>query len=234
MASVPPYVVIHDPQTKRPFDIDETMQRIEETVRPYRKAALFELYDQGYKSTFEVLIACMISVRTYDEVTVPTAKKLFAQARSPAQVVRMSIKTIDRLIANCTFHQAKAQNIQTIAGRVVREFGGEVPCKHDVLISFPGVGPKCANLVLGIACGQPFIGVDIHVHRVTNRWGYVQAATPEKTLEQLQKKLPVKYSLEINRLLVPFGKHVCTGLRPKCSTCPVRDMCRQVGVRDPR
>jgi len=89
---------------------------------------------------------------------------------------------------------------------------------------------ESANLVLGIACGKARIGVDVHVHRVTNRWGYVHAATPERTLEALEKKLPEEYFVEINRLLVPFGKHVCTGRAPKCSTCPVLDMCRQVGV----
>ena len=96
------------------------------------------------------------------------------------------------------------------------------------------MGPKCANLVLGIACGMSHIGVDVHVHRVTNRWGYVSAPTPERTMEALEAKLPERYRVEINRLLVPFGKHVCTGRLPKCSTCPVLDMCRQVGVTEHR
>ncbi len=100
----------------------------------------------------------------------------------------------------------------------------------ETLVSFAGVGPKCANLVLGIACGQAEIGVDVHVHRVTNRWGYVQAPTPERTMDALYRVLPPEYRVEINRLLVPFGKHVCTGAAPHCSSCPVRDMCRQVGV----
>jgi endonuclease-3 len=98
-------------------------------------------------------------------------------------------------------------------------------------MSFAGVGPKCANLVLGIACDQPFISVDIHVHRVTNRWGYVKANTPEKTMVALADKLPKKHWVDINRLLVPFGKHICTGNLPKCSTCPVLEMCQQVGVK---
>jgi endonuclease-3 len=98
------------------------------------------------------------------------------------------------------------------------------------LLSLHGVGPKCAHLVLGTACGRPYIGVDVHVHRVANRWGYVRAATPEKTMAALEEKLPQRYWVEINALLVPFGKHVCTGVAPKCSTCPLLDMCRQVGV----
>jgi endonuclease-3 len=92
------------------------------------------------------------------------------------------------------------------------------------------VGPKCANLVLGIACGTPVISVDVHVHRVSTRWGYVSAATPEKALLALEAKLPHRHWIEINELLVPFGKHICTGKLPHCSSCPVLDMCRQVGV----
>ncbi len=101
-------------------------------------------------------------------------------------------------------------------------------------MSFDGVGIKCANLTLGIACGQKKISVDVHVHRVTNRWGYVQAKSPEKTTKALMNVLPEKYWIEINRLLVPFGKHICTGLLPSCSTCVVLDMCRQVGVEKHR
>ncbi|HEX6986935.1 MAG TPA: endonuclease III, partial [Planctomycetaceae bacterium] len=96
------------------------------------------------------------------------------------------------------------------------------------------VGPKCANLVLGIACGRPGVAVDVHVHRVTNRWGYVQARSPEATMAALRERLPQKFWVELNALLVPFGKHVCTGRLPKCSTCPLLDMCRQVGVTSHR
>jgi len=124
----------------------------------------------------------------------------------------------------------KAGTIRDIARRAVDEFDGTIPCDPDLLLSFRGVGPKCANLVLGIACGEPSIGVDVHVHRVTNRWGYVHTTTPEKTMAALQEKLPRLYWVEINALLVPFGKHVCTGVAPKCSACPLLSMCRQVGV----
>ena len=113
-------------------------------------------------------------------------------------------------------------------------FGGTLPADAQVLQSFKGVGPKCAHLALGIACGQERISVDVHVHRVTNRWGYVEARSPEQTLAALEERLPRTYWVELNRLLVPFGKHVCTGTRPKCSTCPVLEMCQQVGVKNPR
>ncbi len=215
---------------KRPFDIDEAVTRLRRAVEALPKAMLFDLAEQGYDSPFEQLVACMISIRTRDEVSGPTALRLFTRARTPAEVARLSVGEIDDRIHTCTFHEAKAQQIHDIARRIVAEYGGTLPCEPDVMLSFRGVGPKCANLVLGIACGRAGIGVDIHVHRVTNRWGYVEARTPEKTLEALHAKLPRRYWIEINRLLVPFGKHVCTGTLPHCTTCPLLDMCRQVGV----
>lgn len=215
---------------KQPFDIDEALRRIAEAVAPYPRAALFELRDEGYSSVFEVLIACIISIRTRDEQTLPIARRLFTLARTPEAMCRLSVAEIDEAIRASTFHEAKAAQIQAIARRTVAEFGGELPCEPEVLMSFHGVGPKCAHLALGVACGRPYIGVDVHVHRVTNRWGYVHTATPEKTMKALEAVLPERYWVRINELLVPFGKHVCTGVRPRCSTCPVLAMCRQVGV----
>jgi endonuclease III len=215
---------------KLPFDIDIMFRRIEESVAPYPKAALFELWDLGHTSAFEQLVACLISIRTRDETMLPTARRLFEQMKTPAQFAEATVSEIDDLIRESAFHAAKAPNIKAIAQRCVAEFGGALPCNEDVLLSLPGVGPKCANLVLGVACGTKRIGVDIHVHRVTNRWGYVSAPTPELTMVQLEKKLPEKYWVTINRLLVPFGKHICTGKLPKCSACPVLEFCRQVGV----
>jgi endonuclease-3 len=220
--------------TKRPFDIEEAISRLREAVAPYPKAALFELAAEGFDSVFELLVACIISIRTRDETTLPVARRLFAAARSPSEVAKLSPEKIDHLIAACTFHEPKARTIREIALRTEEEHGGELPCDADVLMSFHGVGPKCANLALGIACELPTIGVDVHVHRVTNRWGYVHTKTPEKTMEALQQKLPQRYWVEINALLVPFGKHVCTGARPKCSTCPLLEMCAQVGVTSHR
>ncbi|MEW6131454.1 MAG: endonuclease III [Acidobacteriota bacterium] len=215
---------------KQPLDIDKALRRIDQAVEPFAKAAMFELASEGHNSVFELLVSCIISIRTYDEVMLPVARSLFARARTPLEMTRLSVKEIDALIRQATFHENKAQQIHDIARRAVEEFGNALPCDEPVLLSLKGVGPKCANLVLGIACGQARIGVDIHVHRVTNRWGYVQTKTPEQTLVALENKLPKKYWVEINRLLVPFGKHLCTGSAPKCSTCPVLEMCEQVGV----
>ncbi len=206
------------------------LRRIRATVRDFADAAMFELAAEGHDSVFEQLVACIISIRTRDEVMIRLARDLFARAPTPQAMARLDPSTIDTLIGAASFHEAKARQIHEIARRTVTEFDGKLPCDFETLTSFRGVGPKCANLALGIACGQTRIGVDIHVHRVTNRWGYVQAPTPEQTMAALEAKLPRKYWLEINRLLVPFGKHVCTGSLPRCSECPVLDMCRQVGV----
>lgn len=216
--------------TLHPFDIHTALQRIEEAVRPYPKAALFELYERGYTSLFEQLVACMISIRTFDEVTVPAAEKLFGLARDPASMRRLEPAQIAAAIEPASYAGNKSYQIQAIAAAVADEYGNELPADFEVLTGFKGVGPKCAGLALGIAAGQAYIGVDIHVHRVTNRWGYVAAGSPEKTMQALQAVLPAAYWLSINRLLVPFGKHICTGRLPRCSSCPVQDMCRQVGV----
>lgn len=221
-------------QPKRDFDIDIAMTRIEQAVRPFPKAALFELADDGFSTPFEQLVACIISIRTRDEATLPIARRLFQHARTPQAMRALAPEEIARLISSSAFSEPKSAQIHAIATRTVDEYDGELPCDSAILQSFAGVGPKCANLVLGIACGQPFIGVDIHVHRVTNRWGYVAARSPEQTMPALEAKLPQAYWVEINRLLVPFGKHICTGKRPACSTCPVLDMCRQVGVSEHR
>jgi endonuclease III len=215
---------------KRPFDIDLAIQRIRHAVRPFPKAAMFELAEEGFATPFELLVACIISIRTRDETTVVCARRLFGVARTPDEMSRLTAEQIDAAIGASTFHEPKAQQIREISRRILKEHQGDLPCRDDVLLSFQGVGPKCANLVLGIACGQARIGVDVHVHRVTNRWGYVRQATPERTMLALEEKLPQRYWVEINRLLVPFGKHICTGRLPRCSSCPVLDMCRQVGV----
>lgn len=216
---------------KKPIDIDLMLDRISAVIKPWPKAAMFELAEDGFDSPFEQLVACIISIRTYDEVMIPTARRLFEKARTPAEMVKLSPEEIDALIRTSTFHERKAAQVHVIAQRILDEYDGKLPCDSEILMSFAGVGPKCANLVLGIACNQPFISVDIHVHRVTNRWGYVQTKTPEKTMVALAEKLPKKHWVDINRLLVPFGKHICTGNLPKCSTCPVLEMCQQVGVK---
>jgi len=217
-------------EAKIPFDIPKMFSAIRRAIRPFAKAMLFELYDQGHRSPFEQLVACVLSIRTLDETSLLAAQKLLHRAKRPEQLYALDEKDIHEMIHSCTFAWQKTKTLVGLSEKILREYDGETPCDFEGLTDLPGIGPKCANLVLGIACGEPRIGVDIHVHRVTNRWGYAHAKTPEKTLPQLEAKLPKSKWVEINELLVPFGKHICTGVAPKCSTCPVLKYCHQVGV----
>jgi len=219
---------------KRTFNIHTVVRRIRLEVKQFADAAMFDLAEQGFATPFHQLVACIISVRTLDEVSLPAALRLFNTAPTSQDVSRLGVKKIAQLIKPASFYLTKAVNIRDLAERVTGEYGGNLPCDFDVMTSFRGVGPKCANLTLGIACGATEISVDIHVHRVTNRWGYVRTTTPEETRRALEKSLPRKYWVEINRLLVPFGKNICTGRLPKCSVCPVLEYCRQMGVTEHR
>jgi len=219
---------------KKPPDLGTMFDRIEAAVARFPKAAMFALAGLGFTSAFEQLIACILSIRTYDEVSLVAAQRLFARARTPAALASLPPAEIEALIRPTTFGERKAVQIRDIARRVETGFGGVLPCDRDRLLSFAGVGPKCANLALGIACGLKFISVDVHVHRVTNRWGYVATRSPEQTLAALEQKLPQDYWIDINRLLVPFGKHICTGTLPHCSACPVLEFCQQTGVSQHR
>ena len=223
------------PPPSRPFDVDVALTRVEAAVTGVPAAAMFALRDgddqhPGYGTIFQQVVACILSIRTYDEVSLPLARRLFERAPTPAAVAALDAGELETLIAESSFAGPKARQILAIARRTTDEFGGELPADPAVLRSFAGVGPKCAHLALGVAAGAPYISVDVHVHRVTNRWGYVAAPTPEKTLSALERVLPRRWWVDINRLLVPFGKHVCTGVRPRCSTCPLLDMCARVGV----
>ena len=210
---------------KEPFDIERVLDGVREAIRGHADAAMFELAERGHTSLFEQLVACILSIRTRDEVSLPVSLRLLARARTPEELQALGIEGIESLIRAVTFPEPKARTIHDLAVRTVEEFGGVLPADPRVLQSFRGVGPKCAHLALGVACGQTYISVDVHVHRVTNRWGYVHTNTPERTLAALEARLPRAHWVELNRLLVPFGKHVCTGTRPLCSTCGCTHRC---------
>lgn len=212
------------------FDLPTVLARIEDAIRPFPKAAMFELRERGYDSLFEQLMSCIISIRTLDEVSLPLSERLFAVARTPETLLQLSPGKLAQLLYGSQYPEQKAYTMLGIAKVAVEEYGGTLPADFEKLIALKGVGPKCANLALGVATGQAAISVDVHVHRVVNRWGYVCASTPEKTLKALEAQVPVAQWTDINRLLMPFGKHICTGTLPKCSTCPVLDYCEQVGV----
>ena len=195
---------------------------------------MFDLRDRGYGSPFEQLVGALISARTRDEATVKVCLRLFAVARTPRQMLDLDGDELTRLLAGASFADVKSRDIREIARRILQDWDGRVPDSPEALTSLRGVGPKIANLTLAVGFGRPAIAVDIHVHRIVNRWGYVAASTPEKTMLALAGVLPERYWIEINERLVPFGKFVCTGARPACSTCPLLSMCRQVGVTDHR
>jgi len=219
---------------KEPFDIDEAFRRLRRATAGLPKAAMFELRERGYGSPFEQLVAALVSARTRDETTIPVSLRLFAVARTPDAMAALDETRVAELLDGATFPEPKARDIKAIALRIVGELGGRVPDTVEGLTAFRGVGPKIAALTLGVAYGKPAISVDVHVHRIVRRWGYIAAPTPEKTQEALAQKLPRRYWIEINERLVPFGKYVCTSERPKRSTCPLLSMCCQVGVTDHR
>src|SRR5215217_3166962 len=215
---------------KLPFSLTVVLKKIEAAVASYPKAAMFELYERGYTSLFEQLISCIISIRTLDETTIPVSLRLFEKARTPNELLKLAPTELENLLYGCTFPGQKAYTMLGIAKAALEQYDGYLPADYEKLTALKGVGPKCANLALGVASGHPGISVDVHVHRVTNRWGFVQTKTPEQTMQELEQKIPKKKWIDINRLLMPFGKHICTSKLPYCSTCPVLEYCRQIGV----
>jgi len=216
--------------SKEPFDIHEVFRRLRAACVHLPKAAMFQLRDEGYHTPYEQLVASLISTRTLDETTIPVCHRLFARARTPAAMVTLDEAGLIALLRGATFPEPKARDILALSRVILERYGGRVPDTLEGLTAFRGVGPKVAALTLAVGFNKPAICVDIHVHRVTNRWGYVAEPTPERTMAALASKLPQQYWIEINERLVPFGKHICTGPRPRCPTCPLLSMCRQVGV----
>jgi endonuclease-3 len=177
-----------------------------------------------------ILISTLISLRTREETTRAVMWKLFERASTAAAMAALPVAAIAELIAPATFAGAKAQTIRDVSARIVKEHGGRVPDTLDGLLAFKGVGRKTANLVLTLGFGQPGICVDIHVHRICNRLGYVATRTPDATELALRRKLPARYWIPINNWLVTFGRNQCTPTSPRCSTCPVERHCAKVGV----
>jgi endonuclease-3 len=220
---------------KEPFDIDEAFRRLRKAVEGLPKAAMFELRDRGHGSPFEQLVGALISARTRDETTLPACLRLFQVANTPEAMAELPEGELAGLLHGVTFAETKARDLRRIAREIVEDHGGAVPDTMEGLTAFRGVGPKIAALTLGVGFGRPAISVDIHVHRVTNRWGYVATRTPEQTMAALVERLPARYWVEINERLVPFGKAICTGgAPPRCSTCLLLSICRRVGVESSR
>ena len=186
------------------------------------------------RDPFRVLIACILSLRTQDTTTGPAAKRLFALADTPETMRRLTPARIARAIYPVGFYRTKARVIRDICRDLLARFAGRVPDDIDALLSLKGVGRKTANLVVTMGYGKPGICVDTHVHRISNRLGYVKTRTPEETEMALRDRLPRRYWIGYNDLLVGFGQNICTPLSPRCSACPVFGLCRRVGVTSSR
>ena len=179
---------------------------------------------------FRVLVACLLSLRTQDTTTGPAAARLFAVAHTPAAMLRLTPRAIERLIYPVGFYRTKARVILGVCRDLRDRFGGRVPDDIDALLTLKGVGRKTANLVVTVGYGRPGICVDTHVHRISNRLGFVRTRTPEQTEAALRARLPRRYWIGYNDLLVAFGQNVCTPVSPRCSTCSLSDLCPRVGV----
>lgn len=204
--------------------------RILRREAPKWQTPVVTLIAEASDSPFKVLISCILSLRTQDSTTAQASRRLFALADSPETMVRLSAKKIEQVIFPVGFYRTKAKTILEICRNLNENYRGRVPDEIDELIKFKGVGRKTANLVVTLGYNKPGICVDTHVHRISNRWGYVKTATPEKTEVALRQKLPKQYWIEYNDLLVSFGQQLCRPISPLCSQCPVAKYCSQIGV----
>ena len=182
------------------------------------------------RDPFRVLIACLLSLRTKDETTGPAAARLFALADTPEAMRRLPAKRIERAIFPVGFYRTKARVVLGVCRDLLERFGGQVPDDIDRLLTLKGVGRKTANLVVTQGFNKPGICVDIHVHRISNRLGYVKTKNPTETETALRKQLPRRYWIGYNDLFVSFGQSICHPVSPRCSECPVRPRCARVGV----
>jgi endonuclease-3 len=208
--------------------------RLTRAAPTWHATALADVAARTGRDPFRILIGCLLSLRTRDETTAPAAERLFALADTPAAMLRLPRRRIERAIFPVGFYRTKARVIQGICGELLTRFDGRVPADLDALLTLPGVGRKTANLVVTFAFGLPGICVDTHVHRIANRLGFVRTATPERTEWALRTKLPRRHWIGLNDLLVAFGQRICQPVSPHCSACPVATLCHRVGVTHSR
>jgi len=209
-------------------NISEVLSIVRKTVSKFERPAVSVVADGD---PFKVLIATILSARTKDEVTIKASRKLFSAADNPYDMIKLGEKKISELIYPVGFYRNKAKNIVQICKELIEKYGSKVPDTMEELLKLKGVGRKTANLVLILGYDKMGICVDTHVHRITNRWGYVKTKTPEETEMELRKKLPKKHWKEINELLVSFGQHICKPVKPQCNTCPIEKLCPKIGLK---
>jgi len=210
-------------------DIHAAIRVLRREVRRWQEPVV-GLVARESQDPFRILIACVLSLRTKDRTTAEASRRLFALATKPAAMLRLALSRIEKAIYPVGFYRTKARQIREICRRLLEAYAGRVPDSIDELLTLPGVGRKTANLVVTVGYRKPGICVDIHVHRISNRWGYVRTKTPGQTEEALRKKLPARYWITFNDLLVPFGQNVCQPVSPYCSRCRLTAYCDRVGV----
>jgi endonuclease-3 len=216
------------------FDIHHAMATLQAEAPHWAETALTVVARTMGRDPFKILIGCLLSLRTRDETTGPAAARLFALAGNAAEMGRLPVEAIERAIYPVGFYHTKANAILEICRVLVERHGSKVPDTIEGLLELKGVGRKTANLVLAMGFQQPAICVDTHVHRISNRWGYVRTNTPEQTEFALRRKLPKAYWLVYNDLLVAFGQNVCLPISPRCTPCPLHEMCPKIGVKTHR
>lgn len=209
--------------------------RIPEVIRAFRAEARRRgdasvTRQARRRDPYRVLVSCVISVRTRDEVTAEASRRLFRIAPDVRSLSGKREETVARTIFPAGFYRRKARHLREMARQILRRFGGRVPDRMEDLLSLPGVGRKTANLVITLGHGKPGICVDTHVHRISNRLGLCATARPDDTEAALREVLPGRYWIEFNNLLVTYGRAICTPISPRCSACRVADLCPRVGV----
>ena len=213
----------------KPAEIHHAIRILRREVPNWQTPAV-TLVAENSENPFQVLISCILSLRTQDTTTAQASRRLFALADQPEPMGRLSIQKIEKAIFPVGFYHTKAKVIRGICRTLIKEYSGKVPDEIDELLKLKGVGRKTANLVVTLGYRKPGICVDTHVHRISNRWGYLRTKNPKETEFALREKLPKQYWIEYNDLLVTFGQHLCRPISPICSTCPVAKYCDKVGV----
>jgi endonuclease-3 len=204
--------------------------RVLRRAAPAWNAPIVSFISLQTRDPFKTLISCILSLRTKDQTTAAASERLFARAATPAAILKIPARTLERLIFPVGFYRTKAKVIRGICRDLIDKHGGRVPDEIDTLLTLKGVGRKTANLVVTEAYRKPGICVDTHVHRISNRWGLVATRTPDKTETALREVLPRRYWLEYNGLLVAFGQTICHPTSPRCTQCPIERACPRIGV----
>jgi len=212
------------------FDIDRAVKILRKEVKRWKEPVVTTYSRVPVRPAFHVLISCLLSLRTRDEQTASASKRLFAVADTPAAIMGLPTEQLEKLIYPVGFYRNKAITIKQVCRTLVEHYNGATPDTIEELVKLNGVGRKTANLVITLGYGKPGICVDTHVHRICNIWGYVNEKTPDKTEMALRKRLPKKYWIEFNDLLVTFGQNLCKPVSPFCSKCKLEDSCPQNGV----